>query len=94
MIDWPATFNHVGCCVTDLQRARRFHEGALGFRYERELKPPDGVSSQGLTHVSIAVDDMDNVLHAVEELGGRVRTETHIGVAVLVEDPDGQVIEL
>jgi lactoylglutathione lyase len=26
-------FNHIGLCVTDLERSRRFYEGALGFRY-------------------------------------------------------------
>jgi predicted enzyme related to lactoylglutathione lyase len=52
------------------------------------------LNEPGLTRVSITVDDMNKVLHAVEALGGRVRTETHIGGAVLVEDPDGQMIEL
>ena len=129
--------NHVGCCVTDLERARRFYEGALGFRYERELTPPEGLSAQllaippplgltavylrhgeftlellhydragnpparprplnepGLTHISITVDDLDSVLEAVTRFGGRVRTETNIGVGVFVQDPDGQLIEL
>ena len=132
-----AVINHVGCCVTDLKRARRFYEGALGFRYERELRPPEGISSQllaippplgltavyllhgeftlellhydrqgnpeprrrplnepGLTHISITVDNMGDVLDAVPRFGGRVRTETNIGVGVFVEDPDGQLIEL
>jgi len=30
-------FNHVGLCVTDLERSRRFYEQALGFRYWYEL---------------------------------------------------------
>jgi hypothetical protein len=33
-------------------------------------------------HISITVDDVDSVLRAVGEFGGRVRTGTHIGVAV------------
>ncbi|MEE9285649.1 MAG: VOC family protein [Dehalococcoidia bacterium] len=31
-------FNHIGHCVADLARARRFYEEALGFRYDRELE--------------------------------------------------------
>jgi catechol 2,3-dioxygenase-like lactoylglutathione lyase family enzyme len=38
-------FNHVGHCVTDLARARRFYEELLGFEVERELHPPDEPSS-------------------------------------------------
>jgi catechol 2,3-dioxygenase-like lactoylglutathione lyase family enzyme len=33
--------NHVGLCVHDLDRSRRFYEGALGFTFERDLEPPD-----------------------------------------------------
>ena len=38
-------FNHVGQCVTDLARSRRFYEELLGFTVERELYPPDDPSS-------------------------------------------------
>lgn len=34
-------FNHVGLCVTDMARARRFYEDLLGFQYRRELQPSD-----------------------------------------------------
>ncbi len=34
-------FNHVGLCVTDSARSRRFYEGLLGFRFWWELSPPD-----------------------------------------------------
>ncbi|MGZ4694603.1 MAG: VOC family protein [Acidimicrobiales bacterium] len=33
--------NHVGMCVADLERSRRFYEDVLGFTLERELQPPD-----------------------------------------------------
>ena len=39
------SMNHVGLCVTDLERSRRFYEQALGFRFERSIQPPDGVCS-------------------------------------------------
>jgi lactoylglutathione lyase len=41
-----AAFNHVGQCVTDLGRSRRFYEELLGFVAEREIQPPDGASSK------------------------------------------------
>ncbi len=44
-------FNHVGHCVTDLPRSRRFYEEVLGFEVEREITPPDDASAKllGLT---------------------------------------------
>ena len=41
-----ARFNHVGLCVADLDRARRFYEAVFGFRTVRELQPPDEGSAQ------------------------------------------------
>ena len=41
-----AAFNHVGQCVTDLGRSRKFYEELLGFVAEREIQPPDGASSK------------------------------------------------
>jgi lactoylglutathione lyase len=38
-------FNHLGHCVSDLARSRRFYEELLGFEVERELHPPDDPSS-------------------------------------------------
>jgi catechol 2,3-dioxygenase-like lactoylglutathione lyase family enzyme len=133
----PARFNHVGQCVTDLERSRRFYVEAFGFEVARELHPPDQgsdrllrlpatvgmtavylkrddfilellhfadagvvagearvVNQPGLTHVSLSVDDLDGALAAVEAHGGEVLTDTNIGVAVFVTDPDGQLLEL
>ncbi len=39
-------FNHLGQCVTDLARARRFYEELLGFTFVREIEPPDSPSDQ------------------------------------------------
>jgi catechol 2,3-dioxygenase-like lactoylglutathione lyase family enzyme len=33
-------FNHLGHCVTDLARSRRFYEELLGFDFWREFAPP------------------------------------------------------
>ncbi|MBV8951950.1 MAG: VOC family protein [Actinobacteria bacterium] len=130
-------FNHVGQCVTDLARSRRFYEGLLGFSFEREISPPDDPSGQllriespigmtacylrrdglvlellhyanagtitretrvmnepGLTHVSLSVDDIDEVCRRIPEFGGEVLADTNIGFGVFVRDPDGQLIEL
>lgn len=48
----------------------------------------------GLTHLSFGVDDLDATLAAVAAHGGEVLTDTNVGVAVFVKDPDGQLIEL
>ena len=34
-------FNHVGLCVADTVRSRRFYEGLLDFAFWWELAPPD-----------------------------------------------------
>jgi lactoylglutathione lyase len=39
-------FNHVGHCVTDLARARRFYEEVLDFEFLREISPPDDPSGK------------------------------------------------
>ena len=133
-----STFNHVGHCVTDLARSRRFYEGVLGFTHRRDLPVPDGPASKllrvpapvgmtavylerdgftlellhferegnapqrersftepGLTHLSFSVDDIPATCDRVRELGGEVLADTDMGGhAIMVRDPDGQLIEL
>jgi catechol 2,3-dioxygenase-like lactoylglutathione lyase family enzyme len=47
----------------------------------------------GLTHLSFSCDVDATCARAVEH-GGAVLTETNIGAAVFIRDPDGQLIEL
>jgi len=131
-------FNHVGHCVTDLQRSRRFYTDLLGFTFDRELRPPDeataqllrvaspvnmtavylnrdglvlellhfdrdhnpprrerGMNEPGLTHLSLSVDDVTDVIARVPDYGGEVLEDTNLGgFAVMIRDPDGQLIEI
>jgi catechol 2,3-dioxygenase-like lactoylglutathione lyase family enzyme len=48
----------------------------------------------GLTHLSISVPDIPATCAKVVECGGSVDAATDIGLAVMVRDPDGQIIEL
>jgi catechol 2,3-dioxygenase-like lactoylglutathione lyase family enzyme len=133
-----SAFNHVGQCVTDLDRSKRFYCELFGFTLERELNPPDESSAQlmslapplamtaaylvrdglvlellhfaapgrtepfrartmnepGLTHLSLSVDDIDEVCARVPGYGGEVVASSNIGAAVFVRDPDGQLLEL
>jgi lactoylglutathione lyase len=38
---YRTAFNHVGLCVADRERSRRFYEGLLGFKFWWELELPD-----------------------------------------------------
>ncbi|MEJ7582621.1 MAG: VOC family protein [Acidimicrobiales bacterium] len=133
-----SAFNHVGHCVTDIARSRRFYEELLGFSFQRELRVPDTPASQllrvrgpvgmtaaylerggfvlellhfdregnpparersfteaGLTHLSFSVDDVAATCARVAELGGEVLEDTNLGgMAVMIRDPDCQLIEL
>lgn len=90
-------FNHLGHCVSDLARSRRFYEELLGFEFEREIQPPDDFSSKllrlpkplGMTAVYLRRDGL--VLELLHFAGGtkpareRVMNEpglTHISVSV------------
>jgi lactoylglutathione lyase len=132
-----AVFNHVGICVTDLDRSKRFYEQVLQFRYWWELDAPDEGTSQlleipapvglhavylvrdglvlellhfgqagakdfrervmnepGLTHLSFSVGDIPAVLEKVVPNGGEILEQTNMQAAIIIRDPDGQLIEL
>jgi lactoylglutathione lyase len=130
--------NHVGLCVTDLDRSRRFYEEALGFAHRNDLRVLDAPASRllrvpkpvgltavylelggfvlellhfdrdgnapardrsftepGLTHISFSVPDVAATCARVAALGGEVLADTDVdGAAILVRDPDGQLLEL
>lgn len=46
MTEHRTVFNHVGLCVSDRERSRRFYEGLLGFQFWWELDPPDGPTAK------------------------------------------------
>jgi lactoylglutathione lyase len=52
------------------------------------------MTEPGLTHLSLTSDDLPGTLAAVTEFGGEVLVDTDVGVAVMVRDPDGQLLEL
>ena len=133
-----ASCNHIGICVSDLDRSRRFYEEVLDFRYWWQLSPPDEgtgplmqldppvgatavylvngrfvlellhyagagiheaprrlLNDLGLTHLSVAVADMAAAKAKVVPGGGEVLEDTDMwGRAVMIRDPDGQLIEL
>ncbi|MGO9382539.1 MAG: VOC family protein [Mycobacterium sp.] len=46
MASHRTVFNHVGLCVADRERSRRFYEGLLGFEFWWEIEPPDDPTAQ------------------------------------------------
>ena len=65
--------------------------------YERPGNPAARdrpMTEPGLTHLSMTTDDLAGTLAAVTECGGDVLADTDVGVAVMVRDPDGQLLEL
>jgi catechol 2,3-dioxygenase-like lactoylglutathione lyase family enzyme len=55
---------------------------------ERAMNEP------GLTHLSLSVDDIPATCALVTSHGGTVLSDTDIGAAIFVRDPDGQLVEL
>lgn len=137
MTSQRVVFNHVGLCVADTARSRRFYEGLLGFTFWWELSPPDEgtdtllqlnkpiglhaiylvrdglvlellayshrllhagpnrvMDQAGLTHLSLSVSDLGQVLAAVEQFGGSVVEGTATDRSAMIRDPDGQLLEL
>jgi lactoylglutathione lyase len=137
MASHRTVFNHIGLCVADRDRSRRFYEGLLGFQFWWELELPDDGTRQllqldgpigvratylvrdglvlelmdyskrdvhagservmdevGLTHMSLSVSDLGQLLAMVEDFGGSVVKATATDRFAMIRDPDGQLIEL
>lgn len=60
-----------------------------------QAAPNDRVMTDaGLTHLSLGVDDVAAATEVVVANGGAVVDGSDVGVAVMVRDPDGQLLEL
>jgi lactoylglutathione lyase len=53
-----------------------------------------GMTGAGLTHLSVAVDDMAQAQAAVQAAGGSIVADPGGGFACMVRDPEGQLLEL
>lgn len=65
--------------------------------FDREGNDPArgrSFTEPGLTHISMGVEDLPGMLERVVAHGGAVLRETDVGAAILVRDPDGQIVEL
>jgi lactoylglutathione lyase len=98
MTSHRTVFNHVGLCVADRERSRRFYEGLLGFQFWWELNVPDEAAAQLLqlaeplgTHATYLVRDgfvlelIDYSQRAVHAGAERVMDQvglTHISFSV------------
>jgi lactoylglutathione lyase len=56
--------------------------------------PVRAMDQLGLTHLSLSVADLDDVLATVESFGGSVVEGTVSGHSAMIRDPDGQLLEL
>jgi lactoylglutathione lyase len=133
-----SVFNHVGHCVSDVERSTRFYVDVLGFELWREFDAPDPMTAQllalsepvglkavylrqgefilellafadagchpsatprvmneiGLTHISVSVDDIHATAAKAVEYGGSILEQTNVELAIMIRDPDGQLLEL
>ena len=55
---------------------------------------PRTMNEPGLTHLSVAVDDVRATAQKAADYGGQIVEESDLGVALFIRDPDGQLLEL
>ena len=98
MTSHRTVFNHVGLCVGDRERARRFYEGLFGFEFWWELELPDegtaqllqltkpiGLRATYLVRDGLVLELIDYSKRAVQTGRERVMDEvglTHISLSV------------
>ena len=77
-----------------LQRAVAVGVHLVGPAHEADVKLR-AFTEPGLTHLSFSVADVTATCARVADLGGEVLADTDMGGhAILVRDPDGQILEL
>jgi catechol 2,3-dioxygenase-like lactoylglutathione lyase family enzyme len=103
MTSHRTVFNHVGLCVADRERSRRFYEGLLGFNFWWEIEPPDDRTAQLVqlpeplgVHATYLVRDgfvLELIDYAEREVhAGQERVMDQIGlthISLSVSDLDG-----
>ena len=55
---------------------------------------PRVMNEVGLTHISVSVDDIHATAAKAVEYGGSILEQTNVELAIMIRDPDGQLIEL
>jgi catechol 2,3-dioxygenase-like lactoylglutathione lyase family enzyme len=55
---------------------------------------PRTMNEPGLTHLSLSVDDIRATAKKAVAHGGTIIEESDLGAALMIRDPDGQLIEL
>jgi len=53
-----------------------------------------GMNQAGLTHLSISVENVAAAAARAQAFGAEVIEDSNLGVALMVRDPDGQLVEL
>jgi catechol 2,3-dioxygenase-like lactoylglutathione lyase family enzyme len=97
-VDHGVVFNHLGQCVSDLERSKRFYVELLHFTFEREIQPPDDLSGKllrlapplGMTACYLRRDGLILELLQFADAGSRAHEPrvmndlglTHISVSV------------
>lgn len=98
MTSHRTVFNHLGLCVADRARSRRFYEGLLGFEFWWEIEPPDdgtdqllqldkpiGLHATYLVHDGLVLELLDYTERKVHDGPKRVMDQiglTHLSFSV------------
>jgi lactoylglutathione lyase len=70
------------------------HYAAPGALPPLDASPTRTMAETGLSHLSVSVADIRATAQLAVQHGGAIVEESDVGVALLVRDPDGQMIEL